>query len=169
MIEEDKIPITIITGNYPARWFFDSIVFEQMVLKQNDSIIISTLHKSNRKAEMVVTDLKMVGWELGEPYKIAPPKEKNPWEEVTTGKRIPLTYIKYFLTLNPTVKAIMDEVSNDERSRDILLYQLATINEERFRKKEVLERTEKYNEIEQIVAEVVSIIEKKKEGKGKDA
>jgi len=54
MIDENKIPITVITGDYPARWYFDSIVFEKMVLKQEESIIISTLNKNRIKTEKLL-------------------------------------------------------------------------------------------------------------------
>lgn len=162
MIQENKIPLTVITGNYPARWYFDSIVFEKQILKQEDAIIISTLHKNRVKTEKLIVDLRMVGWQLGEPYQLSPQRETNPWEEITKGNEIPLTFIKYFLVLNPTNKAIRDEVSKEPKSRDILMSQLNSINEDRQNKKEAISITEKRAEIEQIASTVMAFMEKKK-------
>lgn len=150
----EKIPITVVTHKYDIWWYFKEIMWERM-LNNDYKILISTIDKYKHLAERLIVDLKMWGWQLEE-------LDKNPYEEIVKGENMPLTYIKYSLVLNPTLKAIMQEVMKEKKSRDILLYQLDNLNEDRKKNEETIREVMKEQKIKDFMSTFIDIYEKNK-------
>lgn len=153
-----EIPIQVITSKYPARWHFNSIMYERM-LNNDYEMIISAIFKYNQTEKEVVALLKMWGWELDASL------EKNPYEIIQKGKEEPLTFIQYKLSLNPTIRAIMEEVMKEKESRDILLYLLNNINTDRKKTEEAENQYLEEQNMKKFISTLLEVYEKIKAAK----
>lgn len=154
MMEKEDFMEVIITGKKNVRWYFQTIMYESM-LNGFDKVVLSSIYIYKIIAEQVVVALRMWGWELEN-------LEENPYKEVTTGREMPLTYFKYSLIQNPTIKAIMAEILKERKSKDVLLYLLSNLKEHRIKNEELMEEFMKEKKLKDFLGTLIGMVEKYK-------